>query len=445
MLFSYAQAREADLPLRAAQFVAATQVLTTPTGMILSPQAHREFMVQYGVDKEVQDLIAAITDEESVRRVDAEIKRRIVTSKIPEELASAITEAIEVLGLQRTDLSIAEIPLVVVMYADISVRSEPVVINVSGTKALADALRLIWSKAYMSPHPHSIPSVATAIMRMPPVIATARARRSDTHVVIEAVEGWGRFVGTDETADEYVLSTQTMEITQKDVRAQESMIARNERSQQIVKTTPFNASGQKITDDQMRSIVADMKRMNLTDAVFGFSNQKRWLLMVPEAKSIPKIHEAQFEPEAEVEVVDLDITATTEEAPSQEDHVQEEPSYEPPQEPIIDTTDEAPAEKSPHITSSEQAARHTQEVAQQLLESCFHTIELAMREWLYEKDQPEDFGELVSLVSNKRQIPYKNRVLSLWEIKRSNGFADADAESVRFGLDTMHKFLREFS
>lgn len=466
MLFSYAQSREKELPKRASQFVTAAQILHTTTGIVLSPVAHQEYMHKSRLDREVQALIDAVTDEQSSQRVSKEIKRRVVTGKIPSAVGVAMTEAVEILGLQEGDLRITEVPLIVTIYPDQSAGSEGVVINVSGVKSLADALRLAWSKAYVSPHPAEPPRVASVVMRMPPAIATARVSRDADTIVVDAVEGWGRLVGTEETGDVFTLNADSLSFINRQVQTQEFMIARNERTQQVVKTSPFNASSQKITDDQVRGLAADLKRAGLSKAVFGLSNQKRWLLFIPQehaSQQIPEPAEQQesiaesFTDETEVEVVDLaeeEPASVAQEPAVQEESVedfaneQEHSSSTPTQpEPVYTPQKESQqAQESPtQAKSASEHQAHVSRLGSELLEECLHTIEAAMREWLYDKDQPEEFGDLVARIASKRTVPYKQRVLSLWQIKRQGGFADPDAEAIRFGVETMQRFVREFS
>ena len=67
-----------------------------------------------------------------------------------------------------------------------------------------------------------------------------------------------------------------------------------------------------------------------------------------------------------------------------------------------------------------------------------------MREWLHDDDEPEDIPSLVDKVAKKRQVPYKQRILDLAEMREEGDFENPSPETVRFALDTMERFIKEF-
>ncbi len=582
MLFSYTEALQQELPQRAHRFVRAAHALGQ-SGLVLGPEALERYLDRSGTGKEVASLIEAVTDEPSQKRVDAEIKRRVVTGRIPDEVGTVLTEVVEVLGLHRQDMSVSEVPLVATLYTDAALRQDAVIINITGIKALADAVRQLWSRVFTSPYPSGPVKACIVFYRMPPVTVSARVTIGQS-ITVRAGLGWGRLVGEEEVGDSYLVDGNTLRILDRNIGKQDSMVYRNPRTGEIARTAPRDRGSQKLTDDFVRRIAGDAKKCGEDAAVFGASAEKQYLLSFPSDsqpldRPAPEPEpEEQAVPEPAIEIVDLDEQAAPEpeEVPEAEELVREsveedvrsesvetmdfeEPETEPaepePEEPSVENpadeeeepdieeepdqeeeAEEPPAdeedepeegldeetdeeipqdeedaeaydeedlddedaeeyeegdEEAPQDEESEEgdeeeyndedeeadepedeeadeddedeeadgddedeeadgdedmsaseSLEETRNLATDMLNQALDAIERTMREWLRDDDQPEDFDALVQLVAQKRSVPYKQRILSLWEMRDS--FDDPAPDQVALALETAQRFVKEF-
>lgn len=476
MLFSYQQAADGDLPEHTKRFARAALQANSPEGLVLGPQALASYV---GGLHGIQDLMDSVSDDASVSRVDHELKRRFLTGRVPENVTEALVEALEILGLDE-QLKVTDIPLVAALSTDSGERH--VIINVVGRKSLADAIRTLYARLYTHPYPQQTPDASIILYRMPPLEGTAHVTLEDDGAVVDAVRGWGRLVGVEEVADTYTLRLSGA-LVGKEVRAQDSMVYRNPRSGEVVQTRPRDATSQKLTDDEARSLVLTTKRLGASQAVFGFSDEDLWLLALREPATPqpvsdsarqentrePELEEtvqeseppgpAPAEPEQESEIVIVDL----EDEPEQEEpHVEvgepeessvPEPQKEPTPEADADELEEEDGSWSPTAIYEQSAATEdpdaaelhaaSKQTASLLLDQALGSIELTLREWL-RGDQPDSFEELVKRVSARRQVPYKNRVLTLQEMREQGAFEQPSPEAVRFALETLERFRKEF-
>jgi hypothetical protein len=445
MLFSYQQATEAEgLPTHTKRFAHAATQVSSPQGLVLSNQAFQSFLDSYGVGAEVQSLIDAITDESSIERVEYEIQRRMVTGRIPDDVIEAISEAQEILSMDEK-LNVSDIPLVAVLSTDHPIGQMPVIINIVGKKALADAIRTLWSRAFKYPYPNGIPACSIVLYRMPPAHSTVSVDVSEK-VHVNAVQGWGRFVQASEISDEFILS-EDGNLISKDVRNQDKMVYRNPRTGEVVQTAVSEPSNQTITDDQSRTFTLQTIRVGCSQAVFGIGETKSWLMSVGDATHQQTLNPDVLEPEVqeeseevyqedpEIEIVELD-----DEPADPEPSVEIEPAD---PEPVFDDPMRGPADEPSQPSTVHGSYEKTMVQAEVLLDHVYSTIEKILRGWLH-GDQPDAFDELVNRVSSKRTVPYKNRLLTLHEMKSQGAFSSPSPEAVRFGLETLVRFKNEF-
>lgn len=496
MLYSFQQAAEqASLAEHTKQFVRAALQVPTPQGFVLGPQALSSY-----VDNlvGVEELVGSVTDTSSVARVDQELRRRFLTGRVPEDVTQALVEALEVLGLDK-NLQVTDKPLIAFLSTDEPLAKPAVIINVIGKKSLADAIRTLYARLYTHPYPEATPNASIILARMPSAQSTAHVSLDEERAVVHAVHGWGLLVGTKEVSDVYELRLNGS-LQDKQVRVQDSMVYRNPRSGEVVQTRPRDASGQKITDDEARTLVLLTKKAGVSEAVFGLSHEQSWLLATPQAAQAkqPEVEptpqlvqeeqevsvveeeparveeeDASLEPtlqeevstpqistqqesdsRPEIVIVDLEEEDSAQEATPQQAATQQEASkQEVTPQPLEEsqTRQEPSTEPVTSQTSAQQAAPQdaqecydaTKRTAQQLLTQALASIELTLREWLAE-DAPSEFEEVVKRVSARRQVPYKNRVLTLHEMSVQGAFSDPSPEAVRFALETLERFRREF-
>ena len=433
----------------------------------------------------ITDLLASVSDADSVYRVDNELRRRFLTGRVPELMSQQLIEALELLGLDD-DLKVTDLPLVAVLSTDEPLDKPAVIINVVGRKALADAIRALYARLYTHPYPESTPNASIILYRMPPLLGTAHVQVSGEQATVDAVHGWGLFVGAQEVADTYSLKSSGA-LVGKEVREQDSMVYRNPRSGEVVQTRPRDASSQKLTDGEARTLVLLTKKAGLREAVFGFSHDKRWFLngsgllevtVQPEPVASPPSEPEEDVADAEIVIVDMedeDSSLSEEEVstslsssdfePAQSSQPVGEPAavVEDAQPALVDerevatqpavssavsdevVVDEPEEESAAEVVSvsSAQSYDAAQLAAKQVLVAALDSIEHTLREWL-RGDQADGFEALVQQVSSRRTVPYKNRVLTLFEMREQGSFESPSPEAVRFGLETLERFRKEF-
>ncbi|MFT4250470.1 MAG: PEP/pyruvate-binding domain-containing protein [Candidatus Woesearchaeota archaeon] len=450
MLFSYQQALEAEqLCAFTRRFARAATSTSCPQGLIFGSSVFSRFLEAYGVGEEISSLINAITDEASVERVEHEIRRLVVTGRIPEDVVEGISDAREILSMDE-QLNVSDIPLVAVLFTDHPVGSLPVIINIVGKKALADALRSLWSRVFVHPYPSGIPRADIVLYRMPPALSCARVVVEEDGVRVFASRGWGRFVGSEEVVDTFVCSS-SGDIVSKDVRVQDKMVYRNPRTGEVVVSSVSDASSQAITDRIASSLALRVLRLGLQEAVFGVGEEKHWLLQVGSSLSQTAVSSSEevvsyAAAEEETGLEEEGVVSSDEETLAieivelEEDVVEEEPEEEvhsfvsEPEEVIDD-----PMLGSVSRSGEEEVSRRCEE----LLEVVFESIRELLVDWLH-SPAADDFAELVGQVATKRVVPYKNRLLTLHEMRSQGAFSNPSPEAVRFALETFSRFKSEF-
>lgn len=447
MLFSYQQAVDVTtLPAHTRSFASAATQLNTPQGLILSSQAYKQFLSGYGLQTEVQSLLDAITDDESVTRVENEVRRRIVTGRIDKDTAEHISEAQEILSMDE-QLNISDIPLVAVLSTDHDIGEMPVILNIVGKKALADAIRTLWSRSFKYPYPNGIPECAIILYRMPPLLSTAHVR-IDEDIVVEAVQGWGRFVQASEVADVFTFDLQA-QLHKKDIRNQDSMVHRNPRTGEMVKTSPKQADAQALTDSVAESLARNTRRVSVSSAYYGVSESSHWLLSVGKAAVLTSGSEPQSSLQEAEEVVDevVEESAPEEEVAIEIVELDEEPEIEDSEPEVIIEQPEPVKEFDDPLDSGEivldDSSDMISKLSEQLLVAIHQDIERILRDWL-RTDGPDAYADLIHAVSSRRVVPYKSRLLTLDEMRQQGAFSDPSPEAVRFGLETLQRFKREF-
>lgn len=486
MIYSYREAREQpSLATHTRRFVQTAEHVNAPEGLVIGPEALAAY-----VDGLVgiNDLLSSVSDAESVHRVDNELRRRFLTGRVPELMSQQLIEALELLGLDD-DLKVTDLPLVAVLSTDEPLDKPAVIINVVGRKSLADAIRALYARLYTHPYPDSTPNASIILYRMPPLLGTARVEVAGERATVDAVHGWGLFVGAQEVADTYSLKSSGT-LVGKEVREQDSMVYRNPRSGEVVQTRPRDASSQKLTDTEARTLVLLTKKAGLQEAVFGFSHDNRWFLngsgslevtQQPEPVAAPPNEPEEEDASAEIVIVDMEededssepeVVASTslpasdaepaqtsqpappnevepvddsQPAPEPEVTQQPQPAPEIPSEPVSHEPEmeSAQPEEVTSVTSATQAYEAAQLAAKEVLVAALDSIERTLREWV-RGDQAEDFEALVQQVSSRRTVPYKNRVLTLFEMREQGSFESPSPEAVRFGLETLERFRKEF-
>ncbi len=587
MIFSYAQAKELNLPFHAKAFLESSEM--APDGMVFGPQAMDLFLDSNGLREEAINLTKHVTDGESQKRVDEQIRNHIITAKIPDNLASAITEAVEVLSLEEDSLQIKKSPLIVILFCDNKIINNKVLINIVGRKELADALRVLWSRVFTSPYPPEDIKSTIVVYKMPLCDVTAQVNGYND-IVVRAGFGWGCLVGVDESCDEYHVKGSPSRVTEHMINIQNSMIAYNPRSGQVIQTKPSHGAVQKVNDSILSDIVRKHRKIHITKSVFGIAGNRVFLLDIPlsakaaaesineetaydnkqseddktaegimikdsghsedseeeikdehiiiqpeeeaenisegevheEAKedAISTEHSLEYETQENISGEATKKETSYEETPYKDkqyknkDNTEEEISdeiivedYETQKEctsvkeesdaqsiegyqgvedtagyeeaisgdesierdiQIIDADDDNTTntriaygdENNASIGNDEKASEEIsddnigksskqlrsdiKEQARRILDTCTKTIEARLREWLYNDDRYDDPMQVIEAVASKRLLPYKQRIITLFQMKEQRVFDDPSAEDVRFGLETVERFLREF-
>lgn len=217
--------------------------IPVPSGFIVTADAYRRFLEASGLRPSIQKLLSSLeyNDSAQLQRVSQQIKDRIVTVPVPEEIVRDIKEAYRRLG---------DGPVAVRSSAtaeDLSEASfagqQATFLNVTGEDAVVEAVRACWAslfeaRAIFYRHDKGFDHLSVAIAV--PVQRMIQSRRSgvmftvetDTgdrsKIEIEAVWGLGEAIVSGETTpDNYRVDKESLRILSKRVVEQDRQLVRN--------------------------------------------------------------------------------------------------------------------------------------------------------------------------------------------------------------------------
>ena len=217
--------------------------IPVPAGFIVTADTYHRFLEASGLRPTIQKLLSSLdyNDSTQLQRVSGQIKDRIVTVPVPQDIARAIKEAYRELGggpvAVRSSATAEDL-------ADASFAGQQsTFLNVTGEDGVVEAVRGCWAslfeaRAIFYRHDkgfdHLSVAIAVPVQRMiqsrrSGVMFTAETDTGDrSKIEIEAVWGLGEAIVSGETTpDNYRVDKDSLRILTKQVVEQERQLVRN--------------------------------------------------------------------------------------------------------------------------------------------------------------------------------------------------------------------------
>jgi len=217
--------------------------IPVPPGFIVTADAYRRFLEASGLRPTIQKLVSPLdyNDSAQLQRVSRQIKDRIVTVPVPEDIVHDIKEAYRKLGggaVAVRSSATAE-DLKEASFAG----QQATFLNVTGEDAVVEAVRGCWASLFEARaifyrndqgFDHLSVAIAVPVQRMiqsqcSGVMFTAETNTGDrSKIEIEAVWGLGEAIVSGETTpDNYRVDKESLRILSKQVVDQETQLVRN--------------------------------------------------------------------------------------------------------------------------------------------------------------------------------------------------------------------------
>ena len=256
-----------------------------PYGFATTAYAYRYFFEKSGLDKDLKNLLAELTDVEDsalLRRVCKKIREAIMTKEMPKDLQDAIAAAYKELG----DKMKQQDPFVAVRSSataedlpDASFAGQQdTYLNVKGADVVVQKVKECYASCFTDRavyyrekqgFDHMNVALSAAIQMMvfskaAGVMFTVNvATGEDTNILIEGAWGLGEYVvqGTV-TPDNYTVSKADGKIIEKNVNDQDIKLVRKEDGDCVEVRVPKNeVNMQKLTDEQIVELATYAKRI----------------------------------------------------------------------------------------------------------------------------------------------------------------------------------------
>ena len=249
--------------------------IPVPPGFIVTADAYFDFLDATGITEQIRTLLQPLdtNDSTQLQDISAKVKGVIMNATMPDETAGAIRQAYTTMGgglvAVRSSATAEDLPEA--SFAG----QQATFLNISGENEVVDAVHRCWASLFEpraifyreeNGFEHFKVGIAVPVQRMVQsdssgVMFTVEPTTSDrSKITIEAVFGLGEMiVSGDVTPDHYVVDKGTMQITHKEVKAQEWKLIKKEggkgKEDNIkVDLTPEEQARQKITDEDIMTL-----------------------------------------------------------------------------------------------------------------------------------------------------------------------------------------------
>ncbi len=292
----FAQVCKNDIPLvggKGANLGEMTKAkLPVPPGFIITAAAYTTFVRENGLDHFIAKETKNLDPEDSKKlndiaeHVQAAIKERELPKKLVDEIEKAYKELGEGPVAVRSSATAEDLP-------DASFAGQQATfLNIEGKNKLIRAVRECWASLFearaiyyrtVNKFDHLKVGIAVPVQRMVQsqvagIMFTVDPVTSDeSKIVIDAGLGLGEAVVSGSvTPDHYIIDKKKMEITSKEIGAQEWQIVRDEKgANKHVALTAKEKAGQKLTDEQ---IIALAKLGAEVEKHYGKPQDTEWAL-----------------------------------------------------------------------------------------------------------------------------------------------------------------------
>lgn len=268
-----------------------------PYGFATTAYAYRYFFEKSGLEEEVRNLVAELTDVENsalLRDVCARIRKAILDKEMPEDLQQAIAEAYEELGRKmgidqpyvavRSSATAEDLP-------DASFAGQQdTYLNVQGAKTIIEKVKECYASCFTDRavyyrekqgFDHLDVALSAAIQMMvfskaAGVMFTVNvATGDDENILIEGAWGLGEYVvqGTV-TPDNYTVEKAGHKIIEKNVNTQDIKLVRKAGGDCEEQVVPLDEQNmQKLTDEQILELAGYAKKI---EAHYGCYMDMEW-------------------------------------------------------------------------------------------------------------------------------------------------------------------------
>ena len=253
-----------------------------PNGFIVTAAAYFHFLDLAHLRDDLSDLLHGlnVNDSKQLERVAGEIQRRIVRSRMPDEVATEVMHA-----YFKLESGLLKHPLVAVRSSataeDLPTASfagqQATFLNVSGEANLVEKVKEAWASLFTAraifyratnKFDHFKVGIAVPVQKMVQsdcsgvMFSIDPVTNDKTKIVIEAILGLGEMIVQGAvTPDHYVVDKASEKILEKEVNTQEKMMTRHGAKTTITAIPKSKGSRAKLKDAQIREIARLGKRL----------------------------------------------------------------------------------------------------------------------------------------------------------------------------------------
>ena len=258
--------------------------IPVPPGFVVTAQAYFRFLEASGLRPRIEELLSCLDPEDSdqLQRISNEIKRAIIDTPTPKDIAQQVKEAYRTLGTGavavRSSATAEDLPEA--SFAG----QQSTFLNVTGEANVVSAVKACWASLFEaraifyrveSGFDHLKVGIAVPVQRMVQsdrsgVIFTLEPVTSDvSKIVVEAVCGLGDAIVSGEvTPDLYVVNKADLEILERRVAVQERQLVRSHDGERealagnVWEPVPaFWRDRQKLSDDEIVTLAELARRV----------------------------------------------------------------------------------------------------------------------------------------------------------------------------------------
>ena len=246
-----------------------------PPGFIVTADAYFDFLDKAGITNQIRRVLEPLdpNDSRQLQEIAAVVKDVIIKAPMPQSLAAGIKEAYGKMGggfvAVRSSATAEDLPEA--SFAG----QQATFLNIRGENEVVTAVQQCWASLFEpraifyreeNGFDHFKVGIAVPVQRMVQsdasgVMFTVEPTSSDrSKITIEAVLGLGEMiVSGDVTPDHYVVDKGTMQIAQKEIKAQEWKLVKEEggkgkEDNVKIDLTPEEQKQQKITDGDILAL-----------------------------------------------------------------------------------------------------------------------------------------------------------------------------------------------
>ncbi len=268
--------------------------IPVPPGFIVTADAYFDFIEQSALQPKIKAILDPVDvhDSRMLQEAAEQVQELILEADVPPETAAAVKKAYREMngGLVAVRSSATAEDLPEASFAG----QQATFLNVEGPDAVVRNLRRCWASLFEARaifyraeqgFDHFQVGIAVPVQRMVQseaagVMFTVEPNTSDrSKITIEAVLGLGEMiVSGDVTPDHYLVDKATMQIVVREVKAQEWMLVKGDRTRgegRNVKKdlTPEQKAAQKITDEEIIYLAGVGKRL---EDHYGSAQDVEW-------------------------------------------------------------------------------------------------------------------------------------------------------------------------